>query len=67
MNSFTYLHMEKVYEAERKALSKAACDGLTPAYMQGICAMVAQLESDILDEEAEKAAKEAAKNDTDAD
>lgn len=53
MNEFTFLHLSDVYEAERKALSKAATNGSTPAFMQGIVAIVAELEGHILDKEAE--------------
>jgi hypothetical protein len=44
-----YMSLEDVYTAERKALVRAACDDLGQSYMHGICAVVAQLESDLLD------------------
>lgn len=55
MNEFTFVHLSDVYEAERKALAKAATNGSTPAFMQGIVAMVSELEGQILDKEAENA------------
>lgn len=55
MNDFTFVHLSDVYEAERKALAKAATNGSTPAFMQGIVAMVSELEGQILDKEAENA------------
>lgn len=45
----TYMSLANVYEAERKALARAACDDMGQSYMHGICAVVAQLESDLLD------------------
>lgn len=54
MNEFTFVHLSDVYEAERKVLAKAATNGSTPAFMQGIVAMVSELEGQILDKEAEK-------------
>ena len=54
MNEFTFVHLSDVYEAERKALAKAATNGSTPAFMQGIVAMVSELEEQILDNEVER-------------
>ena len=44
-----YISLANVYEAERKALARAVCDDMGRIYMNGICAMVAQIESDLLD------------------
>lgn len=53
MSEFTFIHLSDIYEAERKALAKAATDSNTTDFMQGIIAMVSELESNILDKEAE--------------
>lgn len=54
MKTEVYMSLANVYEAERKALARAACDDIGQSYMRGICAMVAQIESDLLDAEAGK-------------
>lgn len=43
-----YLSLANVYEAERKALARSACDDKGQSYMQGICALVSQIEDDLL-------------------
>lgn len=54
MSEFTFIHLSDIYEAERKALAKATTDSNTTDFMQGIIAMVSELESHILDKEADK-------------
>lgn len=49
MGTDVYMSLANVYEAERKALARAAFDDMGQSYMRGICAMVAQVESDLLD------------------
>lgn len=49
-----YMSLANVYEAERKALARAACDDMGQSYMRGICAIVAQIESDLLDAQNEE-------------
>jgi len=49
MGTDVYMSLANVYEAERKVLTRAVCDDMGRIYMNGICAMVAQLESDLLD------------------
>ena len=53
MSEFTFIHLSDIYEAERKALAKAVIDSTTTDFMQGIVAMVSELEILILDKEAE--------------
>lgn len=54
MGTDVYMSLANVYEAERKALARAACDDIGQSYMRGICAIVAQIESDLLDAQNEK-------------
>lgn len=49
MSKTLYLSLNDVYDAERKVLTRAVCDDMGRIYMNGICAMVAQIESDLLD------------------
>lgn len=44
----TYVSLSYIYDAEIKALVKAACDGMERAYMNGISSLVELIESDLI-------------------